>query len=93
MEFVTREIDREMKQAEMHLKPFLEAEKDRMIIRAIHESRRYEDYVLKDNEDWQKAGDHRTYYTKKFVPEYMIGQPESELFRYPAFKNVTRLFH
>ena len=87
-----RETERETKQAELHVMPFLDAEKDRMIIRALDESRRYEEFLMKDHPDWKMNEGKDIYNTRKFVPLHMMAPPDSAIFRFPIFRESSKLF-
>lgn len=90
---MTRETERETKQAELHLQPFLEAEKDRMVIRALHETRRYEEFLMKDRPDWKVNEGSKIFHTRKYVPEHMMAHPDSEIFKFPIFRECSKLFN
>jgi NADH dehydrogenase (ubiquinone) 1 alpha subcomplex subunit 13 len=66
------ELERERLQAQLHLEPFLQAEKDRFYIRALNSSNTLESRVMKNVDDWNM---HSSVYHNSelhHVPEYIL---------------------
>lgn len=74
----------------MHLQPFLEAEKDRMLLRSTLETKNLERILMQNHPDWKVSElEDDIFYSKRWVRQILPRITNSDIYRYPIFQVKT----